>query len=66
MTTLAPHHFQRWLDHWVETVERFFEGPRANLAKMHASRVAGMMAGRFEQLPGGPAPHVWEAGRTPR
>jgi hemoglobin len=65
MTSLEPHHFQRWLDYWVETVERFFEGPRANLAKMHASRVAGMMAGRFQQIPGGPAAHAWTDDPTP-
>jgi hemoglobin len=53
LTPLRMHHFQRWLDNWVDTVEALFEGPRANLAKMHASRVAGMMAQRFEQLPGG-------------
>ena len=55
LTSLRLHHFQRWLDHWVETVEELFEGPRANVAKMHASRVAGMMAQRFEQMPGGGA-----------
>lgn len=53
-TALAPHHFQRWLDYWVETVDRFFEGDRARVAKMHAARVATMMAGRFQQIPGGP------------
>jgi hemoglobin len=53
-TALAPHHFQRWLDYWVETVDDLFEGERATVAKMHAGRVAVMMAGRFEQMPGGP------------
>jgi hemoglobin len=54
-TSLRPHHFQRWLDYWVETVDDLFEGERATIAKVHASRVAVMMAGRFDQMPGGPA-----------
>ena len=53
-TSLEPHHFQRWLDHFVETVDRFWEGNRATLAKTHAARVANMMAGRFQQMQGGP------------
>ena len=53
-TALEPHHFQRWLDYWVETVDDLFEGERATIAKMHASRVAVMMAGCFDQIPGGP------------
>jgi truncated hemoglobin YjbI len=53
-TALAPHHFQRWLDYWVETVDWLFAGERATVAKVHASRVAVAMAARFEQLPGGP------------
>jgi hemoglobin len=53
-TTLQPHHFQRWLDYWVETVDDLFAGERATVAKIHAGRVAVMMAGRFEQIPGGP------------
>jgi hemoglobin len=53
-TSLAPQHFQRWLDYWVETVDTLFEGERAIVAKMHAGRVANMMASRFQQMPGGP------------
>ena len=54
-SSLKPHHFQRWLDYWVETVDLLFEGERATVAKIHASRVANMMAGRFQEIPGGPA-----------
>lgn len=53
-SALEPHHFQRWLDYFTETVDRFFEGDRATLAKLHAGRVGAMMAGRFQQMPGGP------------
>jgi hemoglobin len=52
---LAPHHFQRWVDYWTETVDELFAGERANIAKMHASRVGAMMARRFQELPGGAA-----------
>ena len=63
--SLMPHHFQRWLDYWVETVDVLFEGERATVAKLHASRVANMMAGRFQEMPGGPAvspnpPSYWD------
>lgn len=60
-TALEPHHFQRWLDYWVETVDELFEGERATIAKVHASRTAASMASRFDELPGGPP-----AGVTPR
>ncbi len=64
-TALAPHHFQRWLDAWVETVDDLYAGERANVAKVHASRVAVAMAARFEQMPGGPPvaappPYLWQ------
>ena len=53
LTPLQPHHFQRWFDYWEETVDALFVGDRANIAKMHAARVARMMAERFDQMPGG-------------
>ncbi len=54
-TAIAPHHFQRWLYYFVETVDELFDGERAIAAKVHASRVANMMAGRLSQMPGGPS-----------
>jgi len=54
MVSLEPHHFQRWLDYWTETVDDLFEGDRATFAKMHAGRVAVAMGQRFAELPGGP------------
>jgi len=53
-TTLEPHHFQRWLDYWEETVDDLFTGERAAFAKMHAGRVGHAMGLRFQELPGGP------------
>lgn len=49
-TPLRMMHFQRWLDYWEETVDELFVGERANIAKMHAGRVAGSFGLRFEQL----------------
>jgi hemoglobin len=60
-TMLEPHHFQRWLDYWEATVDDLFAGERANIAKVHAGRVAVSMGNRFQQLPGGPP-----AGPMPR
>src|SRR3954469_6681720 len=37
---LRQGHFARWLHLWRETVDRLYEGPRAELAKAHADRVA--------------------------
>jgi hemoglobin len=54
-TALTPHHFQRWLDSFVQTVDELFSGERATLAKIHAGRVASMMAGRFSRIPSGSA-----------
>jgi hemoglobin len=65
LTSLQTHHFQRWLDYWEETVDSLFVGPRANLAKMHAGRVGVMMAGRFNEVPGGPPAPMWDAARLP-
>jgi hemoglobin len=52
--SLEPHHFQRWLDYWESTVDDLFHGDRANVAKVHAGRVAVSMGNRFQQVPGGP------------
>jgi hemoglobin len=58
-TSLQPHHIQRWLDYWEETVDDLFAGERANLAKLHAARTGVAMGNRFEELPGGPMAPVW-------
>ena len=38
--TLREGHFERWLQLWFGTVDELFAGERANLAKVHALRVA--------------------------
>jgi hemoglobin len=52
---LRSGHFERWLVLWRETVDSLFEGPRAELAKSHALRVARAFHGRLEAM-SAPAP----------
>lgn len=44
---LTSMHFQRWEDLWHETVDQCFRGEKANLAKLHASRMAGSIQRRL-------------------
>jgi hemoglobin len=44
-------HFERWLTLWRQTVDEGFAGPRAELAKSHATRVAHAFHSRLETLP---------------
>lgn len=44
---LRGGHFERWLHLWNETVDGMFSGPRAQLAKGHAARVARAFASRL-------------------
>ena len=58
---LRAGHFERWLVLWRDTVDELFAGPRAELAKAHAQRVAGAFHRRLHGLPdpdpaAGPAP----------
>ncbi len=46
---LTPMHFQRWLDIWERTVDDLFAGPRANLAKVQANRIAGGISRRLDR-----------------
>ncbi|MDO9352663.1 MAG: group III truncated hemoglobin [Solirubrobacteraceae bacterium] len=48
---LRSGHFERWLTLWRRSVDELFEGPRAELAKSHATRVAGAFHGRLQSLP---------------
>ena len=47
---LRRGHFERWLWLWSETIDELFAGPRAELAKAHASRVASAFHARLEGL----------------
>jgi hemoglobin len=48
---LRAAHFQRWLVLWRTAVDEHFAGPRADLAKTHAERVARAFHARLESLP---------------
>jgi hemoglobin len=47
---LRAGHFERWLWLWRATVDELFAGPRAELAKTHAERVARAFHARLRML----------------
>ena len=47
---LQTGHFDRWLVLWRASVDACFQGPRAELAKAHALRVARAFSSRLETL----------------
>lgn len=59
---LRAGHFERWLHLWSTTVDELFSGPRAELTKRHAERVArafhGRLAGRGAAPENGDAPEA--------
>lgn len=48
---LQGGHFERWLWLWRATVDELFAGPRAQLAKTHAERVARAFHARLQGEP---------------
>ncbi len=42
-TPLAPIHYERWLELFVDTVDGLFAGPRAELAKGRGRKMAAAM-----------------------
>lgn len=50
LEALTTHHLQRWLDTWETTVDSLFQGPRANHAKVQASRVGVNMFQRLAEF----------------
>ena len=49
--TLRPGHFERWLQLWFGTVDELFAGDTADLAKVHALRVASAFHTRLQSFP---------------
>jgi hemoglobin len=47
---LRAGHFDRWLWLWDGTVDDLFSGPRADLAKAHAHRVASAFHARLDAM----------------
>jgi hemoglobin len=45
--SLTPGHFERWLQLWRAAVDDRHVGPKAELAKLQASRIAGSMCRRI-------------------
>jgi hemoglobin len=52
---LRAGHFDRWVWLWTHTVDELFEGPRADLAKDHARRVAAAFHARLSGRPEAPS-----------
>jgi hemoglobin len=48
---LRSGHFERWLALWRQTVDELFAGERAELAKVHAVRVAHAFHRRLQSQP---------------
>jgi hemoglobin len=48
---LKRGHFDRWLALWFGTVDELFAGERADLAKVHALRVASAFHTRLQAFP---------------
>lgn len=47
LTALMPAHFARWLTLWQATVDDRHSGPKAEQAKLQATRIAGAMSRRI-------------------
>ena len=61
---LRRGHFERWLWLWRTTVDELFAGPRAELAKSHAARVAAAFHGRLDAMSSPPGMQaIWRGCR---
>ena len=47
---MRPAHFQRWLTLFEATVDRYFEGEKAQMAKDRARQIASMMQQKLSRL----------------
>lgn len=47
LAPLGPGHFARWLELWTGTVDSLYRGPKADLAKTQAQRIAGSLLRRL-------------------
>lgn len=59
---LRRGHFERWLWLWGETIDELFAGEHAELAKLHARRVADAFVARLHGLSGGGEPQAAPTG----
>jgi hemoglobin len=58
---LRAGHFERWLWLWRTTVDELFAGDRAELAKVHADRVAKAFHARLQMMEAAPVEAGWPA-----
>lgn len=63
---LRAGHFERWLWLWETTVDEQFAGPRAQLAKLHARRVARAFLTRLQARRAARSPGEAETDHTAR
>lgn len=47
---LTANHFERWLSIWTDTVDSYFEGPKAEEAKTRAQAMATMFLSKIEYI----------------
>ena len=47
---LQKVHFERWLTHFNDTIETYFSGPKANLAKERALSIATVIQIKTAQV----------------
>ena len=50
-TTLTKSHFERWVSLFTETVDTYFEGEKAELARQRAISIATMMQIKIVETP---------------
>jgi hemoglobin len=48
LLTIDRSHFDRWVGIWTRVVDEHFRGPRADMAKARAGRMADVMVERIE------------------
>ena len=49
LEALTKEHFTRWLFLWKETIDEYFKGSIANIAKSKADQMAALMMYKIEQ-----------------
>jgi hemoglobin len=52
LAALEPHHFERWLQLWRETVQENYDGPIATLAVAKAGTIAQIIQQKIKPAPG--------------
>ncbi|WP_100076049.1 group III truncated hemoglobin [Chryseobacterium camelliae] len=48
LQAMEKHHFERWLELWISTIEEHFAGENADMAVYKAQNIAKLMAFKME------------------